>query len=49
VPGSASNAYFPASDALNHCGESHTVKTSAPTWLLGLDYKPTDDILVYAK
>lgn len=41
--------YFPAADALNRCAETHTVKTSAPTWLLGLDYKPMDDILLYAK
>lgn len=48
-PGSATNAYFPAGDAYNRCKESHTVKTSAPTWLLGLDYKPTDDLLLYGK
>ncbi len=24
-------------------------KTSAPTWLIGLDYKPTDNLLLYAK
>ena len=47
--GDPGNQYFAAADALNHCMESHTVKTSAPTWLLGLDYKPTDDILLYAK
>ena len=41
--------FFAASDAANQCKESHTVKTKAPTWLLGLDYKPSDDILLYAK
>ncbi len=41
--------YFPAADSLNRCAETHTVKTSAPTWLLGLDYKPSDDVLLYAK
>ncbi len=41
--------FFPAADALNQCAETHKVKTSAPTWLLGLDYKPTDDILLYGK
>ncbi|MEO7383649.1 MAG: TonB-dependent receptor, partial [Novosphingobium sp.] len=47
--GSAANAYFPAQDAQTKCRESHTVKTSAPTWLLGLDYKPSNDILLYGK
>ena len=41
--------FFPASDALNRCKESHTVKTSAPTWLIGLDYKPAENLLFYAK
>ncbi len=41
--------YFPAADAINRCKERHEVSTSAPTWLLGLDYKPTDDVLLYAK
>ncbi len=41
--------FFAASDALNQCKESHTVKTSAPTWLLGIDFKPSDDVLLYAK
>ncbi len=48
-PGDPRNAYFPAQDALTHCGESHTVKTSAPTWLLGVDFKPVEDVLLYAK
>jgi iron complex outermembrane receptor protein len=33
----------------NGCVETVSQKSSAPTWLLGLDYKPTDDILTYAK
>jgi iron complex outermembrane recepter protein len=41
--------YFPAADAINRCKESRTVKTSAPTWLLGVDWKPADDMLIYAK
>ncbi len=48
-PGPASAAYFSAADAINRCQESHTVKTSAPTWLLGVDWKPADDLLIYAK
>lgn len=31
------------------CRESLRQKSNEPTWLLGLDYKPTDDILLYAK
>ena len=49
TPGTGNNQYFAAGDALNRCVESHTVKTSAPTWLIDLDYKPTEDILLYAK
>lgn len=41
--------FFAAADAINQCKERHEVKTSAPTWLLGLDYKPSDDVLLYAK
>jgi iron complex outermembrane receptor protein len=31
------------------CAQSNSQKSSAPTWLLGVDYKPQDDILLYAK
>ncbi|MCW1401704.1 TonB-dependent receptor [Novosphingobium sp. MW5] len=31
------------------CGTRIVTKSSKPTWLLGVDFKPTDDILVYAK
>ena len=44
-----STGYFPAANAASQCNESHTVKTSAPTWLLGLDFKPTDNVLLYGK
>jgi iron complex outermembrane receptor protein len=33
----------------NACVDSLTEKSNAPTWLLDLDYTPTDDILVYVK
>jgi iron complex outermembrane receptor protein len=33
----------------NNCTETITQKSSAPTWLVGLDFKPTDDILTYVK
>jgi iron complex outermembrane recepter protein len=31
------------------CSASVHEKSSAPTWVLGLDYKPIDDLLLYAK
>jgi len=48
--GSATNPYQPLS-ALNGsvCREHHRVTTKAPTWLIDLDYKPADNILLYAK
>jgi iron complex outermembrane receptor protein len=35
--------------ALPDCFFSASAKSSRPTWLLGLDYKPNEDILLYAK
>jgi iron complex outermembrane receptor protein len=34
---------------LPSCSADYRESSSAPTWLLGLDYKPTDDTLVYGK
>ena len=48
-PGSATNPFRPLDQRFSSCKESHAVKTSAPTWLLGLDYKPFDDVLLYTK
>jgi iron complex outermembrane receptor protein len=31
------------------CTRTFSQKSSAPTWLINLDYKPNDDLLVYAK
>jgi iron complex outermembrane recepter protein len=31
------------------CTRSFTEKSNAPTWLLDIDYKPNEDILIYAK
>jgi iron complex outermembrane receptor protein len=31
------------------CHNEFVVKSDAPTWLIDLDYKPTDDMLLYAK
>jgi iron complex outermembrane receptor protein len=33
----------------NNCLETVSQKSHAPTWLIDFDYKPTDDILAYAK
>jgi iron complex outermembrane receptor protein len=35
--------------SLPDCNALFNQKSSAPTWLIGLDYKPNDDVLVYAK
>ena len=41
VPGGVSPADF--------CNFEATLKSKAPTWTIGLDYKPMRDVLVYAK
>ena len=33
----------------SRCSLTFTAKSSRPTWLIDLDYKPTDDVLIYAK
>lgn len=47
--GTATNSYFPAAEVANRCLQEISKSTAAPTWLLGLDYKPSNDVLVYAK
>lgn len=47
--GSASNPYLPIDQRFNICKQHHVVKTEAPTWVIGLDYKPIEDVLLYAK
>jgi iron complex outermembrane receptor protein len=39
---------FPDAPA-DTCTRSFTQRSDEPTWLIGLDYTPTDDTLVYAK
>jgi iron complex outermembrane receptor protein len=39
----------PSTSVLPNCEISSQVKSHAPTWLIDLDYKPTDAILLYAK
>jgi iron complex outermembrane receptor protein len=33
----------------NRCNVTFATKSDKPTWLIDLDYKPSDDILIYAK
>jgi iron complex outermembrane recepter protein len=37
------------SEIFNKCDLFYNVKSAKPTWLIGLDYKPTEDLLIYAK
>ncbi|WP_222559933.1 TonB-dependent receptor [Caenibius sp. WL] len=52
-PGSYACGYnnmdTPFADAYDNCYFSATLKTKAPTWLIGLDYKVTDRVMVFAK
>lgn len=36
-------------DSVTDCDDHMSRKSHKPTWLLGLDYKPFDDVLLYAK
>jgi iron complex outermembrane receptor protein len=47
--GTATNPFRPLSQLVNSCAEHRRVQTSAPTWLLDLDFKPTDNVLTYVK
>jgi iron complex outermembrane receptor protein len=40
---------FPIDQRYGACHQALRRDTSAPTWLLGLDYKPVEDVLLYAK
>jgi iron complex outermembrane receptor protein len=35
--------------ALSDCNQHYANKSSAPTWLIDLDYKPIENVLLYAK
>ncbi|MBW8784360.1 MAG: TonB-dependent receptor [Novosphingobium sp.] len=48
-PGSATNQYRPLDQRFGACTEHHNVKSHAPTWLLDVDFKPMQDVLLYAK
>lgn len=40
---------FPLADRYLNCARSLSTTSKAPTWLLGIDYKPMDNILLYVK
>lgn len=46
---SLSSSFGAAVPSPNDCPLSFTQKSHAPTWVLGLDYKPTEDLLLYTK
>lgn len=40
---------FPVADRFGHCRQTLKQSTEAPTWTVGVDFKPMDDALLYAK
>ena len=38
-----------AQSSIDACRYEATLKTKAPTWTIGLDYKPVDEVMVYGK
>lgn len=40
---------FPLETYYDACHDIQVQKSSAPTWLVGLDYKPIEDVLLYGK
>ena len=40
---------FPASDRAGVCLQDVSKSSSAPTWLIGLEFRPVDDVMLYAK
>jgi iron complex outermembrane receptor protein len=47
-PAPANSPYF-LGQQLGVCQQNLAVDSSAPTWLLDVDYKPIEDVMVYAK
>ena len=47
--GSATNPYMPLANRFGMCQQDITAKSDKPTWLLGVDFKPVEDVLLYAK
>lgn len=40
---------FPIEQRFSRCGQTIRKSTEAPTWVIGLDYKPIEDMLLYVK
>jgi iron complex outermembrane receptor protein len=40
---------YPFSERLDRCGQDLEKNTKAPTWLIQADYRPVDDVMLYAK
>ncbi|MCE7797224.1 TonB-dependent receptor [Sphingobium sufflavum] len=49
IKGSATNPYQPIANRFDMCKQFQSVSTEAPTWLIDLDYKVAEDVLLYAK
>jgi iron complex outermembrane receptor protein len=49
VPGSNPTCVIPTASLAKNCIETVGQDSNAPTWLLDLDYKPTENILTYVK
>jgi len=47
--GLVTNPSVPRANLLTACRFDATLKSKAPTWTVGLDYKPTDHLLIYGK
>ncbi|MFM5931759.1 MAG: TonB-dependent receptor [Novosphingobium sp.] len=47
--GSATNPYMPIDQRFGMCKQDITAKSSKPTWLLGVNFKPMEDVMLYAK
>lgn len=39
----------PTADRLSYCEQNLVKKSNAPTWTIGLDYKPIEEVMLYAK
>lgn len=46
---SKTNLPIPSLSARAACNEEIVEKSARPTWLIGLDYKPQEDVLIYGK
>jgi iron complex outermembrane receptor protein len=49
APGYNGGATFPASERFTRCNQRLEQPSAAPTWTIGLDYTPIEDVMVYAK